>query len=279
MKKSHPYKDKTIYFATMHGKETIVSECFRQHLGAEVKACRHFDTDVFGSFCHTFNREHSALTTCEEKAKTYASHSHNNLVLASEGSFGPHPEIPWVACDEEIIVFWDAEKELLISEFFRTTETNYLSFDLESSNDEALDSLLEKMLFPSHAVMLFHSQSNQLIAKGIKNLGYLKKLLKIYPNARLATDMRAHVNPTRQKNILAVAEKLIKRLQTLCPGCNELGFGKKSFFGSKVCSLCGLQTRYPDRIREHCISCDFYSDTLLEQTPDKITMYCNWCNP
>lgn len=248
-------------------------------MGLLVKSAQHFNTDVFGSFCHTFERTHSALDTCIEKAKIFSSDSGHNLVLASEGSFGPHPHVPWVACNEELMVFWDAKQELLISESVVSMKTNYASEVVSGYSNSELRQLLAKILFPSHAVMLFDEQNNQLIAKGIQKYKDLYILLKRYPRARIATDMRANLNPTRQQNILEVAKRLIERLNAFCPACDTPGFGKKRPIGNKLCPICGFETRYPDRMREYCITCDFFSDTVLEQKTDQITVHCDWCNP
>ena len=38
------------------------------------------------------------------------------LGLASEGSFGPHPSIPFLACDYEALLFMDRERNFIVYE-------------------------------------------------------------------------------------------------------------------------------------------------------------------
>lgn len=279
MKKLSAYANTVAYFATKHEKHRLVEALFSTELGITVQAAVDFDTDIFGTFCHSVQRESTALATCIKKAQSFAERSGETLILASEGSFGPHPDMPWLPCNEEIMVFWDASNALLIYEVLLTTKTNYASCAIHNLDRESLDAFLLKTKFPSHRLMLLEVDSSTLVAKGIEDHESLQALLAMHPKGILTTDMRAHLNPTRQETILTVAQKLATRIKTPCPSCNRPGFGERQLIGKQNCPWCGLQTHYPDRIRMGCVSCLFYKDSKLDLAPEKLSSYCDWCNP
>jgi hypothetical protein len=108
----HPYANKQIFLATKHEKEKMIAPLFVKHLQANVEVYD-FDTDSMGTFTGEIPKLGSAYETCLEKARIAAKASKDGIGLGNEGSFGPHPVIPLIACDHEIMVLIDLEKNLM----------------------------------------------------------------------------------------------------------------------------------------------------------------------
>lgn len=104
----HPFHGKTFYFATKHGKEELLKPLLAE-LGMDCVAIP-VDTDVFGTFSGEVERTGSVRETLRKKIKAAADqHSEAQLILASEGSFGPHPLIGFMQTDLESLLLWDRE--------------------------------------------------------------------------------------------------------------------------------------------------------------------------
>ncbi len=86
------YKNQKILLATKHQKEQVLAPVFKKILGAEIWVPQDFDTDQFGTFSFEVPREFNAYETAVRKAKKAAEECGAGLVIASEGSFGPHPD-------------------------------------------------------------------------------------------------------------------------------------------------------------------------------------------
>lgn len=68
------------------------------------------DTDAFGTFSGEIERKDGVRETLRKKIRKTAELCREaTLFLASEGSFGPHPYIPFINSDMEALLFWDRE--------------------------------------------------------------------------------------------------------------------------------------------------------------------------
>lgn len=274
------YKDKFILLATKHRKEQVIEPAFRERLGCHV-CVEDIDTDQFGTFTGEVPRPLSAYDTCILKAKNAAIEKKYVLSIASEGSFGPHPSNPFIPHAHEIMVFVDLENDWVIAEQLVTSNTNYKMMSINS--DTALDSFLESVHFPSHALTLQSGNRQHVLEKGITSHDKLQASLQVgfkkHPELLIATDMRAMLNPTRMQTLAALAEKLAIRITSSCPGCGIPGFGFKSVRGHLPCRLCGEATKMHQYEHWGCIRCDYQdqrsrTDQLLEADPT----YCDNCN-
>jgi predicted Zn-ribbon and HTH transcriptional regulator len=122
------------------------------------------------------------------------------------------------------------------------------------------------------------------IIKGINSWAKLKKgfqhSLNISSSAYAETDMRALYNPTRMEVIGLAAEKLVKKIQSLCPGCSTPGFGITASTKGLPCSSCGFATQSNVSCTRQCTKCGFSLKEMF--TYHKTTedpMYCDICNP
>jgi hypothetical protein len=209
------------------------------------------------------------------------------LGLASEGSFGPHPLIPFSgASDYEMIAFVDAEIGITVVEGYLTEETNFSHWRARSLDD--LENFLKKAGFPSHSLIVRPNEGlgPGSLFKGIADFGTLEDVVRSCAAtskdgwAHVETDMRAHVNPTRQKIIRRTAFRLARRLSTFCPSCKAPGWGQ---IGSKMglpCISCHTPTEMIKHEIHGCARCN-YTEIRPRSDGRKHAEQgqCPYCNP
>lgn len=255
------YHNQPIAFATKHHKEKVIAPVFERKLGARfLIPC--VDTDLLGTFSGEIERPAPALEVVEQKARLGMEISGLPLGLASEGSFGPHPSIPFIPCNREILFFVDEIRGFSLHESFLSIKTNYAYQDV-SNFEEALD-FLAKAQFPEHGILLYPSPwtNKDIIFKDLKDIGLIKNAFDVCkeqsPDGRvlIKTDMRSHRNPSRQKVISALARRLVHRLLTPCPACQMPGWGHVKTVTGLPCSACHTPTQEVHHDVYGCTSCD-----------------------
>lgn len=294
----HPYFYKTISLTTKHKKSSALALPLRAGVGLLVEEVE-VDTDIFGTFTGEIERKGSAIETAIKKARHGMRKTSSSLGLASEGSFGAHPLIPFIAGCEETIVLVDDVNGFHVSETITSTKTNFGCYEAASIDD--VEEFLQHAKFPSHALIVRPNQPNARfikkigrlfgisppdITKGIQDRNSLKLAIdtcKTFSNdglARVETDMRAHMNPTRMRVLRELGIKLARRLRSRCTECGCPGFGRSSVSGFLNCSECQCASEYPLHEVHSCPRCQ-YSKTLPRS--DGVTsidpMYCQRCNP
>ena len=206
------------------------------------------------------------------------------LGLASEGSFNPHPTIPFLAAGRELILLIDAEEDIVIEEAMISEETNFDYLGTEPASD--LDGFLDRIGFPSHAVIARPNDGSHSAAKGIVTRPAVDRAISdmaacsVDGLARIETDMRAHLNPTRMSEIGKLANRFAQRLATLCPACVIPGFGIRRTQAGLPCSDCGTPTHLVNTILCGCARCSYEtlgprSDSRIHASPAE----CPECNP
>ena len=275
------YNNERVLLASKHEKERVIRPVFLDKLGCEIYTSD-FDTDQFGTFTGEIPRAQNAYETCILKAKTAAIAANCFFSVASEGSFGPHPSMPFFASDHEIMVFVDLKNSWVIADQLVTPKTNYKMLTLHA--DTELASFLQSVQFPSHAVTLQVNDTKEVIGKGIQDVSLLNHLITTGftkgDELLLATDMRAMVNPTRMEALSLLAEKLAARILTCCHSCGAPGFGFISTTEILSCSLCDGPTSMHRFEIWGCVACENKEkkprhDNLEQADPT----YCNYCNP
>ena len=231
------YADQTILLASQHRKEEAIAPAFQKYLQANLWVPKDFDTDQFGMFTGEITRKENQYQTLIAKAKRAADLYGFDYVIASEGSFGPHPHLILLPAGVEMLVFMDIPRDLVIVESLVTLDTNFAHQDV--SCFEECEDFLRKRGFPSHGLVVRSLETNNIIAKGIQALSELENViasgLTSSAKLRLETDMRAHMNPTRMKVIALLSEKLALRVASACPACLSPGFGQASKAGNLNC--------------------------------------------
>jgi hypothetical protein len=271
---------RTAVVVSMHEKQKVIEPVFQHFNFTWLKSS--IDTDVYGTFSGEINRQGSALDAARKKCLGMFNQSDVSIAIASEGSFGCHPYSPFIAMNEELIVFMDRKNDCEFSINSASILTNFASRDCTSLDE--LWSFAAQALFPSHGIILRSLHDESIVFKGITDSAQLEiHFLLLHRQdgvVRVQTDMRANYNPTRMSHIQEVAKKLVNKIKTHCPECNARGFGDEKKVAGLPCSNCKLPTKSAIHIEKHCQQCGFVEivqlpDVKVEEDP----MYCDFCNP
>jgi hypothetical protein len=152
MTSAHPYSGRHAVLATMHGKEAAIRGPFLDGLGLEVLTPQGIDTDAFGTFSGEIRREKGVRDTAVAKARLGMKMTGLPIGIASEGAFGPHPEIPIIAADMELMVLVDDQRGMVLTETIISDETNFSH--VEAGADEYPDAFINQAKFPGHGLIV-----------------------------------------------------------------------------------------------------------------------------
>jgi hypothetical protein len=263
----------------MHHKEKVIAPILEQQLQVHCFLPDGFNSDDYGTFSGEIERKNSPLNTAREKCLAAMKLTNCDLGIASEGSFGPHPSYFFIPANEEIIVLIDEKNKWEISTRIIRTKTNFASEEIKSEIE--LSSFLNQVQFPSHGIIL---KSESEIHKGLHDETELKKLCRklfnIYGKVRVETDMRAMHNPTRMESIQLACEKLLVKINSLCPKCKTPGFGVTRVATGLACSQCGTPSNQAKSKIYSCITCGLEKEEAIKTIQEKADpMYCKVCNP
>lgn len=279
------FANRVVVLASMHRKEQVMAPLLETHLGVELRVLDSLDTDQFGTFSRDRARPGNQLETARAKAQAALAATGETLALASEGSFGPHPTVPWLPCNRELVLLLDGKHQLEIVGEALSTETNYRQTKVTNLN-QALE-FAAQVGFPEHGlVVLSHPEqpAQGQIFKGIVTEAALAAAVAAVCDhggaAQIETDMRALYNPTRMRVIAAATQNLLDILDNHCPKCDWPGFALQSTLPGLPCGLCQLPTRQTLAVVYHCQHC---GHTAKMPPPDgpmaADPTYCDYCNP
>ena len=285
LKTATPYTGACVVMTTKHAKSVAVGPMFEQILGAAVVEYP-LDTDALGTFSGEVEREGTALECAQRKCEMGLDLIGACYGVASEGSFGPHPYIPFIPGGQEILYFIDRKRNFHLHLSTLCNETNYSMQAVDSL--AALQEFAETALFPSHALVVRPNvcQVGEMIFKGLTELADLQSAF--YQSQRhssdsrvwVETDMRAHLNPTRMSQIGHLAHDLARRLATLCPTCHAPGWGMVNAEKGLSCEYCNEATEMIALEVFGCVLCGYVErkerQDGLKSAPQ---MNCGFCNP
>jgi len=272
--------------ATMHGKERVIAPLLAEALRLDCIVPSAFDTDRFGTFTREIERTGSQLDAARAKIAAAFEHAPSaRVAVASEGSFGPHPQIPLVPLAREIVVMKDRVSGLELIGHHAGMETNFshaVVADLAGANAFA-----ERARFPGHGVIVMGCIDQQP-APGralIKDIGDWADLQRAVETviatcgaAFVETDMRAHRNPTRMRTIKRATLDLVRRFRSLCPICARPGFAITQRLFGLPCSWCGGPTLALKADVYSCEGCGYREEHAVKAaTADP--GQCGECNP
>ncbi|MBL7952521.1 MAG: hypothetical protein JNM62_12475 [Flavobacteriales bacterium] len=272
--------------ATIHGKERVIGPPLMKVLPlAGFTAVEGVDTDRFGAFSGEVQRKLDPMETCKAKAKHGAVASGLDLIIASEGSFGPYPPAPFISCDEEILVLYDARD----GSFFHYCHVSLQTvFGGEAcATWTQVRAFAERMKFPDHGLVIRSKEkwaTGDAMKKGITEEGVLRQcamqLMDQYGSCWVETDMRAMMNPTRMQVIAESAERFAQELASCCPQCDAIWFHITQALPGLPCELCGWPTESVRAYRRSCRSCNHSADVPRpDGKPKEDPQYCAQCNP
>lgn len=277
------FDGRAIAIATKHGKEAVIAPRLSEALGLRCVNSDQLDTDTLGTFSGEVERRLNPLETARLKCSLAMEITGTELAIASEGSFGAHPSIPFIPAHEELLVLIDKKNawEFVVRRL--ETKTNYSQILLQSYDE--LDGFLTQAQFPSHAIIIKKSADDPTdCVKGVHDEKALRetihRFMQRYGQCSLETDMRAMYNPTRMIVIDALTLELVQQIQSACPVCNTPGFRLTDIQRGLLCSNCGLPTR---SVKSEVYRCQYCQHTEQRAPSHGLKMedpmYCDFCNP
>ncbi len=281
----HPYAGAAVALATMHGKQRLIAPALQATAGLRVVVAA-VDTDALGTFTGEVPRPGTARHTALAKARLGMRALDLPRGLASEGSFGPHPELVLIPAGIELLAFIDDELGIELVEQRSSERTNFAHIETRASDRRTL-AFLERVGFPSHAVVVrVNGAHDGPLFKGVTDVSLLERAIRQCAaasgdgRARLETDMRAHLNPTRMGEIAALAAQLGERLARLCPACGAPGHGLLERQRGLPCCHCAQPTELVAHELHGCVRCGHSerrprADGLRCADPG----CCGHCNP
>ncbi len=280
------YQDQLVALATKHHKEEVLGPPLQAIVGVVLKVPNGLDTDLLGTFSGEIQRPGPAREVAIQKARLGMAALGLPLGLASEGSFGPHPQWMFIPADFELLAFVDADQDITIVEQVLSTQTNYAQTRAQSLAE--LSEFLTQTQFPSHGLVVRPDVGIQpgLLFKGILDCPSLENAIRQCARqsenglAYIETDMRAHMNPSRRAVLHEAAEALARRLTSYCPACHTPGWGVTGVIRGLPCEACGCETSLVRNEVYGCVRCDCSqeiarSDGMRGASPQ----FCPWCNP
>ena len=280
VKVNNLYVDQSVYFGTIHLKEEAIRPLLLDY-GINCIPIG-IDSDSLGTFSGEVKRLGTVTENLRAKIKLIQNKvPEARLFLASEGSFGPHPFLPFLNCNEESLMFYDAKLDLEITASEISTNTNLN--ELIITHNTSLKDFINAVKFPSHGLIL---ATDKGMIKGITKLELLDTLIAEALNdsdlksIKLFTDMRANFNPTRMSFIGDVGKILLEKIFSLCPNCRLPGYAITKLIPGLPCQDCGFPTKKVLLNVYQCSQCHFQeqkerSDNVLYSDPAD----CDNCNP
>lgn len=283
----HPYAGQPVVLATQHHKDSVIAPALAHTPGLLVHVPDGLDTDQLGTFTGEIERPAPAAQTALLKARLGMEASGLPRAVASEGSFGPHPEAPILACGLEILAFVDDTLAIEVVVTSGYHPTNFMH-TTTAGLDEETERFLTRAEFPSHAVIVRPHVGPVFVplVKGVTNrrdlLAAIRRCAAASEDGKalLQTDMRAHVNPTRMRHISGLAGQLAERLTALCPVCAAPGYGIVEVERGLPCASCARPTDWVAVQIHGCARCPSRSRRPREDRLDGADPgHCHYCNP
>lgn len=274
------YKNELCVVASLHDKAKAIEPSFKEILGFQIEKAE-IDTDQLGTFTGEIERKLAPLDCVREKCKRGLEFKKGIYGVASEASFGPHPEIPFISSHHEILFFMDLKRGFEVSVSNISLETNFNKKKI--STIEELKAFADSAKFPTHALIL-RSAEGGVIYKGIQDHFVLVESFEKAKEASkekgvlVETDMRAHMNPSRMNVISQLAKELAYRLISLCPSCQTPGFGVVKRLGGLLCHECDTPTPLIAKKILGCCKCDHAVEKIIS-TEKADPQFCMFCNP
>ncbi|BAY66374.1 hypothetical protein NIES22_65130 [Calothrix brevissima NIES-22] len=287
MKNQQLFSNRVAILATMHQKQQAIAPILEPELGIKIIVPPNFDTDVFGTFTRERERPGTQIEAARLKATKALEFTGAKLAIASEGSFAPHPYIPYIYSNREIVILLDRENDLEIIGEELSLETNF-NHQVVENIQQAYD-FAHKIGFPEHGLVLSYQQTTKDSSQIIKGINTEAKLIEAWnwafnnsPDGKvyLETDMRAHHNPTRMKNIAKATSNLLSKLQSHCPQCHLPGFDITQIRKGLPCEICGMSTSLVHSVIYQCQKCSYTQEKLFPDGKEfGDPAQCMYCNP
>jgi hypothetical protein len=275
------YEGRLVVVASRHDKAAAIERPMAKLLGVQLWSPPDLDTDQFGTFSGDVARPGTPIEMLRAKIALCRSIFPNPIMIASEGAYAQHPFFPGLALAHEWMIWDDAASGFELIEHKTTITPYYYAARLESSAQ--LESLLQRCGWPKLAVTLHAADLTLPSHKGLRSESEIGAAISDLQGAgaqqiHLATDMRAHLHPPRQRTLRHLAAKLARRVRTACPQCQQYGFGARFTETGLACSDCNTPSQQLKARGVRCEHCEYrkYSWHAQGQADP---FYCAYCNP
>ena len=280
------FRDRPLGVASMHGKERVIGPALMARLPlARVIPIPDLDTDRFGAFSGEVERGTDPRTACVHKARHGAEASGMDLVIASEGSFGPYPPAPFMSCDEEWLVLLDLRDgtELV----HRHVSLDTVSGGETCHSEEEVLAFASRMKFPDHQLVLKPAapwRHGDRVYKGIGDRDTLVRTARLliaeHGSVWVESDLRAMANPTRMRVIGEAAQGFAAELASCCPRCALFHFATTKALCGLPCGQCGFPTRSTRATLRECRGCGHGEEVpRTDGRTFEDPRFCDHCNP
>lgn len=257
------YAGRRAALATMHGKEFAITPALFDRLGVFVEVAIGIDTDALGTFTGETPRVGTMRDAAIAKARLGMAATGLTIGIASEGSYGPHPQMPFMAGGIELMVLADANRGIVVAEHLIDDAP---VFDHAITRDlAAIEDFLRRVRFPDHALIARPNAGDwdsEPVRKGIRSMAALVDSIAECSirsrdgQAFLQTDMRAHMNPTRMTTLRRLAIRLADRVASPCPACGSPGYGQIDVETGLPCEWCGAPSLMVRHLVFGCVCCN-----------------------
>ncbi|WP_298190376.1 DUF6671 family protein [Novosphingobium sp.] len=281
-----PWNGALAVLATMHGKERAIAPLAVRFLGLDLRVAEGLDTDLFGTFSREIERTGAPRDAARAKiAAAFRLMPDARVAIASEGSFGPHPLLPFAALGRELVLLIDREAGLELLGQYAGMDTNFAHAVV--TDPAAGLAFAAKAGFPAHGVIvmgvldgrpapqlaLFKTAQTEAELAAV-----IARTIALTGAAHVETDMRAHRNPKRMRAIRRAMIDLVRRSRSRCPACTRPGFAITSRVAGLPCAWCKSPTQLT---RANVWSCEGCGNS--EERPVSAIsadpMHCEACNP
>lgn len=271
------FKNRKLVIATMHKKEIVIKPILERELWVECIILDNINTDKFGTFTRDIKRTWNMLDAARLKINYAMDISGCDLWVSSEWSFWLHHWLPFINSNFELTMLIDRKNNFEIIWHYLSPNTNlngkYISNIIEAKE------FADENWFPNHwLIVRLKDNINFFIHKDINSHFDLEKSInrilsfpfiwKVY----LETDMRAHKNPTRMKNIELSILDLLKNINSKCPKCDAPWFVVTEIESWLPCRECLSKTLLGIYEIYTCSRCNY-------QKKQKIEKYWNFADP
>lgn len=281
-----PYAGARAVVATQHGKERAVAPAMLHLLELEVFVPDRIDTDVLGTFSGDVARPGSMLDTAVAKARLGMALEGCAIGLASEGSYGMHPQVPILRGGLEVMVLVDRERDLVIHEEL-VVDRPHSHHRRVRPGKEARE-FVEELDFPAHGLLVRPAipGPGRWGAASVSSLHDLDRAVARAAGdsgdgcAVVFTDMRADRNPSRMANLVRLAHRLARRVRNPCPACDSPGYGPVRRPLGLPCRRCGTPSEMALGEVWGCGKCPH--EDVRERSDGRVRAdpgACSFCNP
>ncbi len=272
--------------ATMHGKQRVIAPLLERFLGLDATAPPGLDTDQFGTFARDVPRLGTPLEAARWKIRDgFALMPGARIGVASEGSFGCHPAIPFVPWGHEWIVLQDRATGWEVTGQHTGPAWHFAHF--QTSDLQAALAFAHRVGFPRQGVIVMGVLEGvpSLAASLHKDCTTVDELARVvtqvlarHAAVSVETDMRAHRNPLRMRCIRRAIIDLLRAFRSGCPSCGRPGFVVHRQVPGLACSSCGCPTRAVRSQTLRCHGCGYEED---HPVPSSFAdpAQCDRCNP